>query len=426
MKVYILLAACVIISLSSCETSKSLFGKKSAHDAYGDKLKSAGLAETALGRQWFSAADKALSSAIQVKLPHKQVGYFAADKPQAIGLKFEATRGNSIIIELTKTPRTNFNLYAELFKLASNGDPSLVTSFDSLQTKFEFVANQDEMLLLRLQPELLKSGSYALSLSVAPSLAFPVPGGKMQSFWGAARDGGLRSHEGIDIFAPRSTPTIAASDGIISSVRDGGIGGKVIFLRTEDRPLNLYYAHLDSQLVFQGHRVKKGDTIGLVGNTGNAASTSPHLHFGIYTYEGAIDPLPFINPVVREAPEVIIKPEQLQPLYRLDHKLSLQSKIYPPHTVAQPLAASSTEFLVELPDGIRTTISKKDLSVSSKELAQTFLKDEAALYEQPDSSSGIKTLLSRSSPISVLGYFEDFVLVSSKNDLRGWILRRFF
>lgn len=63
---------------------------------------------------------------------------------------------------------------------------------------------------------------------------------------------------------------------------------------------NLYYARLDSQIEVQGQRVKTGDTVGIIGNTGNAKNTPPHLHFGIYTSGGAINPLPFINPEAKE------------------------------------------------------------------------------------------------------------------------------
>ena len=48
-------------------------------------------------------------------------------------------------------------------------------------------------------------------------------------------------------------------------------------------------------MVSGGNRVRVGDTLGFVGNTGNAKTTPPHLHFGIYTRGGAIDPLPFVK-----------------------------------------------------------------------------------------------------------------------------------
>jgi murein DD-endopeptidase MepM/ murein hydrolase activator NlpD len=57
----------------------------------------------------------------------------------------------------------------------------------------------------------------------------------------------------------------------------------------------LYYAHLDRHAVSAGQRVRKGEIVGFIGNTGNARTTAPHLHFGIYRRgQGAIDPLYYV------------------------------------------------------------------------------------------------------------------------------------
>ena len=71
-------------------------------------------------------------------------------------------------------------------------------------------------------------------------------------------------------------------------------GEKTVWLRDGERGLSYYYAHLDSQLVRAGEYVERGDTVGLVGNTGNARTTPPHLHFGIYA-NGARDPYPYLQ-----------------------------------------------------------------------------------------------------------------------------------
>ena len=113
----------------------------------------------------------------------------------------------------------------------------------------------------------------------------------IQSRWGAPRDGGARRHEGIDVFAPRGTPVLAGAAGRVSRVQETPIGGRVVWLQTDAG--SLYYAHLDRPLVAAGDRVGAGDTLGTVGNTGNAAATPPHLHFGIYAPR-AIDPEPFV------------------------------------------------------------------------------------------------------------------------------------
>lgn len=128
-------------------------------------------------------------------------------------------------------------------------------------------------------------------------LAFPVSGfnSKIGSFWGASRDGGERSHKGIDIFARRGTPVVAIADGVIVDKGNTGRGGKVVWLQPDDQPLKAYYAHLDTWKVKKGQRVKKGQVLGTVGNTGNAKTTPAHLHFGIYTKKGAVNPLPYVK-----------------------------------------------------------------------------------------------------------------------------------
>ncbi len=128
-------------------------------------------------------------------------------------------------------------------------------------------------------------------------LVFPVAGNSSNvgSFWGAVREGGKRKHEGIDIFAKKGTPVVAIADGKITQVTTMPKGGKVVWLRCDDRAWDVYYAHLDKQLVRVGQSVKKGQALGTVGNTGNARTTPAHLHFGIYTHKGAVDPYPYVK-----------------------------------------------------------------------------------------------------------------------------------
>jgi hypothetical protein len=147
--------------------------------------------------------------------------------------------------------------------------------------------------------------------AISKQLVFPVSGNKFNigSFWGAERDGGRRKHEGIDIFARKGTSVVAVCDGLVVSVGNGGIGGKTVWLQSDNHPWTAYYAHLDMHKVHMGEMVKKGQVIGTVGNTGNAITTPSHLHFGIYTYSGAVNPLPYVkNSVKINAPFKIEKP----------------------------------------------------------------------------------------------------------------------
>ncbi|MDQ3286912.1 MAG: M23 family metallopeptidase [Pseudomonadota bacterium] len=129
----------------------------------------------------------------------------------------------------------------------------------------------------------------------AATLPVPVEGVAVEQVadtWGAAR-GSSRSHQGVDIFAPRGTPVRSATRGVISSVRDSGLGGKQVWVLGPGMERH-YYAHLDdwAEGLREQDVVQAGDTLGYVGTSGNARGTPPHLHYGIYGSEGAMDPLP--------------------------------------------------------------------------------------------------------------------------------------
>lgn len=125
---------------------------------------------------------------------------------------------------------------------------------------------------------------------------FPVKGygtDAVISTFGDKR-GRSRLHEGIDIKAPKGTPVVAACDGFIERIKEGGSGGKQIYLRGGKGKL-FYYAHLNSWSVEEYEAVKAGDVLGTVGDTGNAKGTTPHLHFEVMLgkEKKAIDPLKY-------------------------------------------------------------------------------------------------------------------------------------
>ena len=133
--------------------------------------------------------------------------------------------------------------------------------------------------------------------SISKSMAFPVAGrnSRIHDLWGASRGGGIRKHKGIDIHARKGTPVVAICDGVIEERNHELVGGKTLWLRSSDHGLKAYYAHLDEQLVREGQRVKKGQVIGTIGNTGNARTTPAHLHFGISGGKGWVNPLPYVK-----------------------------------------------------------------------------------------------------------------------------------
>lgn len=130
-------------------------------------------------------------------------------------------------------------------------------------------------------------------------LAMPVAGvakNKVNDSWHAPRDGGARQHEGQDIFAPRGTPVLSATDGYVVSIAENRLGGRTVSVVGAGGRI-YYYAHLDQHAdnISVGKQVTSETFLGYVGTTGNAAGTSPHLHFGVYSSSGAINPLPLLS-----------------------------------------------------------------------------------------------------------------------------------
>lgn len=130
------------------------------------------------------------------------------------------------------------------------------------------------------------------SAPVVNGIRCPFQPGRTQfsNTFGAPRSGG-RSHRGVDMFAPWNEPIYAVEGGRVST-GNRGLGGKQIFL-TGNSGASYYYAHLNDFNVSNGATVNQGDLIGFNGNSGNAAGTSPHVHFQIYPtgYRGGV-----INP----------------------------------------------------------------------------------------------------------------------------------
>jgi len=154
--------------------------------------------------------------------------------------------------------------------------------------------------LLYLAMPWIKDAWYAMRLSSMPaptSLPMPIASLKPRSLsdtWHAPRAPGRR-HEGIDIFAKKGTPIRSTTEGIVLRQGENSLGGKVVWILGPAGHRH-YYAHLDdfADLV-AGQRIAAGTIVGYVGNTGNARTTPPHLHYGVYAASGAINPYPLLT-----------------------------------------------------------------------------------------------------------------------------------
>jgi len=130
-------------------------------------------------------------------------------------------------------------------------------------------------------------------------LAMPVQAVEKKSVantWHAPRDGG-RLHEGQDIFAPRGTPILSATEGYVANIGENSLGGQTVSVIGAGGRV-YYYAHLEAYAAHlaEGDYVTTQTLLGYVGTTGNAAGTPPHLHFGVYEpARGAMNPLPLLS-----------------------------------------------------------------------------------------------------------------------------------
>jgi len=146
----------------------------------------------------------------------------------------------------------------------------------------------------------LRSASLTKS-SVSPvrvdGFVFPVAGPHAYSdSWGDYRSGGRR-HQGNDIFALKGTPAVAVVNGVIQSLETQVLGGLVLRLKGDNGDI-YSYAHLNGYApgISVGTRVRAGQTIAYVGNTGNASGGPDHLHFEIRPGGGApVNPYPILR-----------------------------------------------------------------------------------------------------------------------------------
>jgi murein DD-endopeptidase MepM/ murein hydrolase activator NlpD len=137
-------------------------------------------------------------------------------------------------------------------------------------------------------------------------LVIPVAGVRPEQLtdtFTAARSEG-RSHDAIDIIAPRGTPVLAAVDGRIIKLFQSEKGGITLYQLGTDGRTVYYYAHLERYAdgMTEGREARRGDVLGYVGDTGNARPGNYHLHFQIYVltdpkniWDGApINPYPLL------------------------------------------------------------------------------------------------------------------------------------
>lgn len=397
------------------------------HEAYGGRLEVAGLDAAALGRLWHRAARRAVTEAPRVDAPFQESGYLESARPDAVGYRFSARAGQQLRFDLELVPATNTLVFLDVFRAPADSaeSPVWVTSADSGEMSLVYEPDRDGEYIIRVQPELLRGGRYILTATAEATMAFPVLDagpGAVQSYFGDPRDGGRRAHHGIDIFAPRGTPVVATTRARVRSVRVTPIGGRVVWLRDEERRQSIYYAHLDEQLVERGMEVQPGDTLGLVGNSGNARTTPPHLHFGIYRRgHGPLDPMPFVRPLATTPPEPFpADPGELRRVTVQDVRLRAGPGARAPElgrlddeVPVRVLSVAGDWLRVEIPDGRRGFVAGRFTEPASA-LRSEAVATPTPLRESPSVESAEVARVEPGERVEVLGRLGDHLYVRTR------------
>ena len=291
--ILVLILGILVYSCSGITKATDIFVKPTARELYLRNFDSPELVQI-----WEEQADLALKDSVLVLPPYSEQGKFFPGSFPVYSYNLALNPGEKVRVEIDKDPETL--VFIDLFKQTTD---SLVTYEPILSAEYGSNFLEEEIsspgiYKIVVQPEIKAVSPFKFRIETSPVYEFPVASygnNAIQSLWGAERDGGRRTHEGIDIFASRGTPVVATTQGRVTRTGNKGLGGKQVWLRDNKRGLSLYYAHLDSIIATPGMRVSPGDTLGLVGNTGNARTTPPHLHFGIYrSFSGAVDPFPYV------------------------------------------------------------------------------------------------------------------------------------
>ena len=428
------LAVAFVVASCGGDGRHGEFAGYTPHERYEHGLRTAGLDVTALGRDWLTAANRALEAPVTISPPYNEVSYMDAGEAGAVGYRVSLVRGQRITANFELDGDTAYHVFLDMFVMPTGArtNPILLTSADTNSHELEYVARRDGDYIVRIQPELLRGGRYSLTVEVGGSLGFPVAGfdhSAVRSFWGDWRSGG-RIHRGVDIFAPRGTPVIAATRGTVRSTRPNNLGGNVVWLRDE-LGRSQYYAHLDSHNVTRGDSVEAGDTLGFVGNTGNARTTPPHLHFGIRS-RGWFDPLPAIE--AHSAPAAVFSGDdevigsfvrasvdrtrvRVLPASRSSAIASLER-----HTPLSVVAGSGRWYRVALPDGAMGFVEARFVESVQQPIRSELVATGALLRTSPTPTAAATDSLIAGQQVPVLGAYGDFLFVQAPSGRAGWLV----
>lgn len=429
-KSFLLLPAILVLSCNGLKSIKTAFSPLSPYEAYVESLKKAELLSASMTREWLLAGEDIFDDSVIVNLPFSESGFFQASVPQARSYRFKVRDGQVLTVNGAIKTNREAQVFLDLFIRDDAAWERIAYADSTLSITHEF--NRDQECVLRVQPELLANTWYAINISITPVLINPVYGASNKaigSFYGAPRDNGKRSHEGVDIFAPKGTPVVAPTDGYISRVGLNTLGGKVVWMKDPQRGHSYYFAHLDSQMVKPGMRVRQGHVLGLVGNTGNARRTPPHLHFGIYQ-SGSRDPLYYIHMVEEAMASLPIDTGFQQKPFKVrtakvammagPSKKLIAKATLPKNTFVTVIGQSHEWYRIALPDDAEGFVLKKQLAELKGGTVATLDTTRVLLSEIRERAVPVATLAPDTS-VEVLAHFRDYTFVKTDNGIAGWL-----
>ena len=173
-----LLLVSSFIACTQPEKVPQLYRVDNAHEDYWISLQQADLAETALGKDWLSASETALSEPVDISTPFEETFYADPRTAFALAYRFDAIRGHRYTVEVSLNGEEPTRVFIDLFRWASEDRQTWtkVASAPKEESRVEFEPRLNVPYVVRIQPELLRGGQFTISIRNQASLGFPVKG----------------------------------------------------------------------------------------------------------------------------------------------------------------------------------------------------------------------------------------------------------
>jgi peptidoglycan LD-endopeptidase LytH len=416
--------------LGGCSAFRTINRSPPGRDQYANSLIKDERITPDMMRTWLAAGEPLLHDSIFVPLPFRETGYFPLADAQARFYRFDVKAGQVLTLTAAIKTKGKPRIFIDLFSLR-DASWKILKQTDSLKLTYEF--DKPESCLVRIQPEMMSNIYYSVTLSTVPALIIPVMGAtnkSIQSFYDDTRevDGKKRKHEGLDIFAPKGTFVISPTDGVVSRVTTNSLGGKVIFVNDPKRGYDYYFAHLDSQIVKPGVKVRQGDVLGTVGNTGNARYTPSHLHFGVFKTNISTDPIAYIRTMERLQNELAPDTSFRSTVFRVSQKTTElrtgpEKKLKSRETLAKDvylkiIAQSSDWYRVMTATDREGFVEKKTIAPAAKGNIIVFAKPARLLSAARTDAISLGIVTDRAEALAI---YKTFRYVRTSSNQFGWI-----